>query len=69
MPSALKIEPPALRKMKFIKCLLFFWVIFALLDLDTGTPLNLDPIRIRIHNTGSRVCLNSDEDDDYAQAG
>ncbi len=34
LPSALKREHPALKKIKFINCFLFFWVIFALLDLD-----------------------------------
>ncbi len=33
-----------------------FFFVFALLDpdpdSDPGTPLNPDPIRIRIHNTG-----------------
>jgi hypothetical protein len=33
-PSALKREHPALQKMKFINCFLFFWAIFALLDPD-----------------------------------
>ncbi len=31
----------------------FLWVIFALLDPDPGTPMNPDPIRIWIYNTGS----------------
>jgi hypothetical protein len=31
--SALKREHPALQNMKFINFLIFFWVIFALLDL------------------------------------
>ncbi len=39
-PSALKIEHPALQKMKYY-CFIFFWVILAL--LDPGTPLNPDP--------------------------
>jgi hypothetical protein len=35
------------------------WVIFALLDLDTLTQLNPDPIGIRIRNPGCRygTCL------------
>jgi hypothetical protein len=33
-PSALKREHPALQKMKFISCFLFFWASFALLDLN-----------------------------------
>jgi hypothetical protein len=53
-PSALKREHPAFQKMKFFNRFLFFWVIFALLDLDPGTLLNPDPIRIRIHNTGTK---------------
>jgi hypothetical protein len=60
-PSILKREHPARKKIKFITCFLFFWVIFALVDPDPGTPLNLDPIRI--HNTGERVCLHSDQED------
>jgi hypothetical protein len=57
-PSALRREHPALQKMKFIKCFLFFGVIFALLDPD---PMNLDPIRIRIriHNTACFRPLNN----------
>ncbi len=31
-PSALKREHPALQKMKFINCFIFFWVFFSLLD-------------------------------------
>ncbi len=58
-PSVLKSEHPALIKMKFFNFLLCLWVIFALLDpdpgTDPGTPLNPDPIwiriRIRIHST------------------
>jgi len=50
-PSALKREHPALKKMKSLY-FLFLWVIFALLvpdpDTDPETPLNPDPIRIRI---------------------
>ncbi len=34
MPSALKKEHPALKKIKFINCFLFFWAIFAILDPD-----------------------------------
>jgi hypothetical protein len=43
-PSAFKREHPALQKMKFID-FLSLWVIFALLDPDTGPgiPLNPDP--------------------------
>jgi len=39
-PSALKIERPALQKMKFINCFFLFLSHFALLDPDTdpGTP-------------------------------
>ncbi len=33
--SALKREHPALQKMKFFNCFLFFWGIFDLLDPDT----------------------------------
>jgi hypothetical protein len=33
-PSALKKEPPALQKMKFITFFLCLWVIFARLDPD-----------------------------------
>ncbi len=50
-PSALKREHLARQKMKFISFSLFLWDIFALLDPDPGTPMNHDPIRIRIHNT------------------
>jgi hypothetical protein len=60
-PSALKREHPALQKMKFINRFQFFLAIFALLDpepdRDSGpwTPLNPDPIQIRIgiHNTAN----------------
>jgi hypothetical protein len=48
-PSALKIEHQSLT----ITFFLFLLVIFALLDPDPGTRLNLDPIRIRIHNTAA----------------
>jgi hypothetical protein len=41
--------------MKFINFFPFFWVNFALLDLDPD-PIQ---IRIRIHNTGLRVKLIS----------
>jgi hypothetical protein len=50
-PSALKGEHLALQRKKFTNFSLFLWDIFALLDPDPGTPLNPDPIRIRIHNT------------------
>jgi hypothetical protein len=50
--SGFKREHPALQKMKFINCFQFFWVTIALLDSEPGTPLNPDPVRIRIHNTG-----------------
>jgi hypothetical protein len=47
--------------MKFINFFSIFRVIFALLDpdpdTDPGTSLNPDPIRIRIHNTGSGFIL------------
>ncbi len=45
------------RKIKFINFFLCLRVIFALLDPypDTGSPLNLDPIRI--HNTGQHTRL------------
>ncbi len=62
--SALKREHPALQKMKFINFFLCLLVIFALLDpdpdLDTdpGTPLNSDPIRIRIR-IHSTACYRS----------
>ncbi len=54
--TALKREHLALQKMKFINCFQFFWDILALLDpdKDSGTPLNTDPIRIRIHNTAQQ---------------
>jgi len=52
-PSALKKEHPALQKMKFINCFLFFWAILPswiqirianpYQDTDPGTPLNPDP--------------------------
>jgi hypothetical protein len=63
-PPALKREHPSLQKMKLSSFFLYLWVIFALLDPDpdpdyeSGSrygsmgPLNPDPIRIRIHNTG-----------------
>jgi hypothetical protein len=51
LPSALNKEHPALQNMNFINSFIFFWAIFALLNLDPGTPLNPDPIRIRIHDT------------------
>jgi hypothetical protein len=44
-PSALKIEQPALQKMKFINFFLRLWVIFAFPDpnmdpdTDPGTPI------------------------------
>ncbi len=40
---------------------LFFWVIFALLDPDPdlGTPLNPDPIPIRIHNFAENICTET----------
>jgi hypothetical protein len=42
--------------MKFVNFFLFLWVFFVLLnpDPDPGTPLNPDPIRIWIRNTGSK---------------
>jgi hypothetical protein len=53
-------EHPALQRMKFINCFRPFWVLFALLGpdcesgyTDPGTPLILDPIRIRNHNTAN----------------
>ncbi len=51
-PSALKRKHPVLQKIKFI--FFNFCGSFAFLnpDPDPGTPLNPDPIRIRIHNTG-----------------
>jgi hypothetical protein len=52
--SALKREHGAFQKIKFINFFLCLWIIFALLDPDTdtdpGTPMNPDPVRIRIHN-------------------
>ncbi len=44
------------KKKKFLNFLAFLGVIFAFLDPDPGpgTPLNPDPIRIRIDNTVSR---------------
>ncbi len=56
-PSKVNIQIPALQNMKFITFFLLLWVIFALLDPDPGTPLNLNPIRIRIHNTGNNYSL------------
>ncbi len=58
--SALKREQPALQKMKFINFFLRLWVFFALLDPDTdpGTPLNPDPIRIRIQSGSGPTALN-----------
>ncbi len=47
-PSALKRGHPTLQNMKFLKKILLFWVIFALLDPDPLTRLNPDLIRIRI---------------------
>jgi hypothetical protein len=43
--SAFKKEYAALQNMKFLTCVLFLWVIFALLDSDPLTLLNpyLDP--------------------------
>ncbi len=38
-PSALKREHPSFQKIKFIKCFLFFWVIFILLDPEHCKPL------------------------------
>jgi hypothetical protein len=36
--TALKREHPALKKIKFVNCFLFFWVFFTLLDPDlTGS--------------------------------
>ncbi len=49
-PSPLKREHPALQNVKFIILFLCLWVICALLDPDPGTPLNTDPIQIRIHS-------------------
>ncbi len=46
-PSALKREPSALQKKKFITFLLFLWANFALLDPDQIWIR----IRIQIHNT------------------
>jgi hypothetical protein len=40
-----------IKKCNLLTFFLFLCVIFALLDPDPGTPLNPDPIRIRIHNT------------------
>jgi hypothetical protein len=45
--------------MKFINFFLFLWVIFNLLDLEPWTPLNPDPIRIWIYNTGTHVHVHS----------
>jgi hypothetical protein len=57
-PSVLQRDHPALQKMNFTNCFIFFWVIFALLDPET--PIR---IRIRIHNTErksiSRALTNS----------
>jgi hypothetical protein len=58
-PSYRRSLPPSkeyIQYLKFINLFSFFWgVIFALLDpnTDPGTQLNPDPIRIRIHNTGT----------------
>jgi hypothetical protein len=41
-------ENAALQKMKILHRFLFFVGHFALLDPDPGTPLNSDPIQIRI---------------------
>ncbi len=55
--------------MKFIIFFLCLWVIFALLDadpdMDPGTPLNPDPIRIRIrfHSTTWKMSINRREVD------
>ena len=44
-PSALKIEHPVLKNMKFLDFFQFLWVIFALLDPDPdpATQINADP--------------------------
>jgi hypothetical protein len=63
--SALKTEHAEIKKIKFINYFQFLWVIFALLnpdpDTDSGTPLNPEPIRIRIriHNTAGGPVLLS----------
>jgi hypothetical protein len=36
-PSALKREHPALQNMKFLDFFQFLWVLFALLDPDSGS--------------------------------
>jgi hypothetical protein len=68
-PSALTRKHPALIKMKFLNCFLFFWAIFALLDpyrvcgsgygsrdsIESGSNPNPDPVRIRIHKTGFQI--------------
>jgi hypothetical protein len=49
--AAGKGPPPQKKHFKKFNVLTFFlrlWVIFALLDPDLGTPLNTEPIRIRI---------------------
>jgi hypothetical protein len=62
-PSALERKHPVLQKMKSFTFSLFMWAIFALLDpdLDTdpSTPLNPDPIRIRIHNMWEKSTYNN----------
>jgi hypothetical protein len=61
-PSALTRKHPPLKKMKFLNCFIFFWAIFALLDLyrvcgsgsgdsiESGSNPNPDPNRIRIQS-------------------
>ncbi len=50
-PSALKREQPALQNMKFHN-FSFLWVIFALMDPDPDPLAWLNPVPIRIRNTG-----------------
>jgi hypothetical protein len=42
-PSALEREHPALQNMKFPNFFLLMWVIFVLLDPDSGSNLDPDP--------------------------
>jgi hypothetical protein len=53
-PSALQRDHPALQKLKFTNCFIFFWVIFALLDPET-------PIRIRIQSGSGSATLKESQ--------
>jgi hypothetical protein len=46
------------KKLNFLTFFLFLWVIVALLDPNPGTPLNPDPIRVRIHNTAFKCSIS-----------